>query len=321
MKEKLEQLRKIQARTLTDTEKSELRREFSAYLDTHPIDTASVRNRAPVFLLFGFAPSYAVVGVAVALAFTAGASEFSLPNDPLYTIKTGVNERVLLATTYFSPTLHAQAGHTVFARRLAEAEQLMLLDQMNAETADELQAEITKQAAALNRSIARVESTGEADEANEVREELAATLQQYDPLLDILALRKSVPNTEMIDTYLAAAIEERLDKTDATSAHALDEIEHEVMAHYAKKLLEDLETLNQDVAKTVAAYEVDAAVLVTDDISALLAASNEARDDAEAFITDDPEQALSYLKEATQKTEEALALISETAAQLQHSEE
>lgn len=314
MKEKLEQLKKIRARTLSETEKTELKREFSVFLDTHPIHETRPRVHAPVFPLFQFAPPYAMVGVAVALAFTAGASEFSLPNDPLYTIKTGVNERVLLASTYFSPTLHAQAGHTVFARRLAEAEQLMLLDQMNAETANEIQAEIAEQAEALNRSIARVESVGAPDEAKEVREELAATLQKYDPLLDILELRQSVPNTEMIDTYLATAIKERIEESGTTADQALTEIEHEVMEHYAEQLLEDLETLNQDVGAAVAAYEADAAIIVTDDVFTLLAESNDARDTAETLIEDDPERALSYLKDATEKTQEALALISDAAA-------
>ena len=305
IKEKLKRLSGRKS-ALTQHEKASMKREFSAFMDMHPVKDG--RITAPPSLLPGWMqPSFVVLGVAVATLFTVGASEFSLPNDSLYTVKTGVNERILLASTYFSPILHAEAGHTVFARRLEEAEKLMLLEQFRAETADEVQTNIDRQAEALNNSIARAEAAGETEEANEIRVELSETLAEYDPLLDILALRKEVQNTEIIDAFIGEVVREHVGgvRPDA-AAEAFHDIKFDIMDEYANEMLERLEELNETVATKID----DADAALTDETIAELAASNSARTAAEtALSNDDPEAALDHLEEAILATEHVLGEI------------
>lgn len=311
IKEKLKRLSRRTDSALSEEEKASMKREFSAYMDLYPVRDGAIAPPQTSRLPAWMQPSFAAVGIAVATVFTVGASEFSLPNDSLYAVKTGINERVLLASTYFSPILHAEAGHTVFARRLEEAEQLMILEQFRAETADEVQTNIDRQAAALNHSIARAEAAGEVEEANEIRAELSATLEEYDPLLDILALRKEVEDPETIDAFISEVVREHVHGVRPDAAkEAFSEIKLDIMDEYADELLEDLKELNGAVSARIEELDADATVILSDEAVAKLAASNDARAAAEkALAANDPETALVQLEEAILATESVLVEI------------
>ena len=316
IRERLKRLKHHAGHILRNDERASMKREFSAFMDMHPIrDTrAQVVPRASRFAAL-MQPSYAVLGLTVAAFFTVSASELSLPNESLYAIKTGVNERVLLASTYFSPVLHAQAGHTIFARRLEEAEQLMLLEQFRAETADEVQSNIDQHAEALNRSIARAEAAGEAADADALRKELASTLEEHDPLLDILALRKEVKDTEIIDNFIREVVHEHTGtlKSEAAEA-AFADIEYEIMSDYANTMLEELETLNETVAERVHDFADTDDDTIPQEIVEDLAKSNTARAAAEAELREkDPEAALDYLKDAIETTRHTLDEITDVS--------
>lgn len=312
MKRKLKQLKKInECNRLNERERDELKRQFSAYQDMHPVRDSHASLPGPIgqmFIRLRAGSSYAAVGFAAAVMFTIGASEFSLPNQPLYNVKTGINERVLLASTYFSPTLYAEAGHHVFSRRLEEAEQLMLLDQMRAETADTVQHEIEEHAEALDRSIARAEASGNTESVHTLRTEYAATLAEYEPILDILALREDAPDKAIVDELVEDAVEEHAVALQANpSLETFAAVKADVTHEYAKLLLGELEALNQKIADVVAADGTDTEI--TPDVAELLETSNALRHDAESLLSNDAETALTYLTQATERAGAALEII------------
>ncbi|MEX0918131.1 MAG: hypothetical protein WDZ93_03170 [Candidatus Paceibacterota bacterium] len=306
LREKLKQLKYKTSRTLTDDERTEMKREFSAFMDDHPL---SETPRPSLWIAFPWPyATYGAVGFATALLFTVGISEFSLPNDSLYAIKTGVNERVMLASTYFSPILYAEAGHTIFARRLEEAEQLMILEQFSSQTADAVQHQIDEQAHELNTSIDRAEASGNVTEANLIREKLNVTLAEYDPLLDILALRKEVSDPAIIDALIAEAVKEHIaERKKAALPDAFIEMELDVMNEYAQALLAELETMNQSISEHASMRKGRQAIFHTETVSKNLSTSNTERDHAEVALKEgDPERALEHLRTAITATQAAL---------------
>lgn len=311
MNKKREQHDRSTHTPLSDAERNEMKAAFAAFLEMHPVREPE-RPRHPLGRFFKehmLASKYAVVGLSVACMFTAGLSEFSLPDDSLYAVKTGINERILLGSAYVSPALHAHAEHTVFTRRLAEAEQLMLLDRFKDETADEVQRTIDDHTTALEASIARAETSGEADEANEVRDELTKTREQYDPLLDLIELRSNVEDTSVIDILLGEAVDEYGGSLVGGSADELAAIESAVMDGYADTMLKELTTLHRDIAAALDddAYGTSSA---TGTVATFLEESNTLLDKAEAKIAvDAPEEALAYLQDASDKAHQALTAV------------
>lgn len=287
---------------LTDAERTAMKREFAAYLDTHPVHDRHahivsgpiararhyLRTRLPV----------ATIGIAVACVFTVSASEHALPNQSLYAVKTNVNERILLASTYLSPVLHAQAGHTVYARRLEEAEQLLLLEQLKAETADTMQSTIDAQEASLDRSIARAEAVGDETEAHDIRAHLAATRTTYDPILDILALRKEASDPSVIDNILDEVLRDHEPHLRPTpSATAVEAVKLAVVEEYTEALFSEIDTIHSNIALAIPpdANEHDSISSTTREH---LARSNEARNEAERSLKKDPDRALTHARTA-----------------------
>lgn len=293
---------------LSDAEKKEMKAAFAAFLDMHPVREPARGPLARFVMMHRLAGTYAVVGLSVACMFTAGLSEFSLPDDSLYAVKTGINERIMLASTYVSPALHARAEHAVLTRRLAEAEQLMLLDRFKSETADEMQHTIDEHASALDESIARAAAAGESEEAMEVKAERDATLAKYDPLLDIIELRQSVEDPSVIDTLIEEAVKEHGDTLVGGSAAEIVEIEEEIMHGYADAMLTELVALHEDIADLLDEEDGHA----TGTVAELLGESNELRENAETELdANDAEGALTYLNEAVEHAEAALEEVAE----------
>lgn len=299
---------------LTPTERRAMRADMVRFLDLHEPAVHDAPVPTPWYARFGagaLTPSYAMVGVMVACTFTLGASEFSLPNEPLHAVKTGFNERILLATTAFSPTLYAKANHTVLARRLDEAEELMMRKEFDSHTADALQTSIERYETNLAATLSRVEQAEGPERAATIRTEQETMLARYDAVLDLIALRTRVGDPATVDILIEDAVA-RYGGTlrEELSEQEIASIEFAVMDHYADTLLREVEAIHKEI--TAVTKRTTPETLITDEVRRALAASNAALDEAEAHLrNDDPEAAIAALHDAHVAARDGLELMAE----------
>src|SRR5258706_14979465 len=101
--------------------------------------------------------------VVIVLALSGGASfvaESSLPGDPLYIVKTSVNERVMGIVNTNNPTDHANWEADLAARRLNEAAELELRGTLTSDVATMLNSEFTTHAEAAINAAHNIGSSG-----------------------------------------------------------------------------------------------------------------------------------------------------------------
>jgi hypothetical protein len=301
LRTKLKQLKR-KDHGLSVHERQDMADELSAYMDLYPVREGRIARTTG----WSSFPRFGAVGIAAMVLVTMTISESSLPTDSLYGVKTNVNERLLRAATYFSPALRAEAERTVYARRLSEAEQLMLLSQFNAATASKMQTSIEAHETALDESLARAAATGDTEEATELITEVVATKEKYDPVLDILELRKRVPDPSVVDDVIHEVTKEYAGavKTDAVP-DVFARIKDEVMRTYATRVLDNLTAIDKTIASSTRTN-----TSLTPDVAALLETSNEERAAAEAALAaHDHEAALTHLDLATSAARDALSAL------------
>lgn len=309
MRETLKQLRRLcNSHILDDAERNAMKHEMTQFQLRY-----SYNNRSTYFDPVSFLHTHALTAfLFVSTVLLAAASEFSVPNDHLYGIKTNVNERLLLATARLIPTLHAKVDNVLLTRRLEEAEYLLLHREFKSEAADTLQVEISEYSESVHNYISSSVAAGEITDAEEARKNLNETLEKYDSILDIIEVRQNAPDTSMIDTFMEEATESYIydELSTATSSVELQEISRKIMTQYANALLTDLQKLDFEIQQLIAARAFQPEKVLTERITAELAHANSERAFAEAELEqNNPELALIHLENALRSARSAVEYV------------
>lgn len=136
MNKKFRQLKQtVREMQLTAKEKTDLGRNLSGFIASHPVRIAPhVRQGYQSWLFLITKPMFAAIVLSIAMVMGGGvsyAAENSLPGDTLYPVKIHVNEEVRSALAV-STKKQAEVETVLAERRLEEAEQLAARGRLNA---------------------------------------------------------------------------------------------------------------------------------------------------------------------------------------------
>ncbi len=158
-------------------------------MDTNPLPAAPVASpfiaALPRISLLRYA-SATLALVVVLVGSVSYASESSLPDDALYAVKLHINENVVYSSRALFPPLRAEMQTELLARRLQEAEALVVEHAFNGDVADDLQKRITAHITDVRSRIAQAHERDHLEEAYEHSSALYHVLEAHSNILDIL---------------------------------------------------------------------------------------------------------------------------------------
>jgi hypothetical protein len=172
---------------LNNDERESIRKSLLTYIDQNPIEETSyviepTRSRTK------YLPTLAVALLAlVLLGGTAYASEYSVPGEMLYTMKTGVNERVL-ALVARSHSSKAQLEVRLADRRLEEAEKLNAQAKLSEETKAQLSTDIVEHLKTAGTHVDKMIAAKDFASVEAATAELETALTSHAKILPTLSL-------------------------------------------------------------------------------------------------------------------------------------
>ncbi len=306
MNKEFETLRKALTPSLSQDERSSLKKEFLAYLDSTPSARAVA---SPYFYRFGAVYAFALVLlVGGPVVFAA---EHSAPRDPLYTLKTHVLEPAVLSLVSGFDGVEARVNNALVKRRLADAKELVARAEYDAKDIQILQKGIERHSRSIQTYLVETGEKGNFSEVLDASSELQHSLGAYERVLSILIRGEEAASPEVVVLLeqisslgaetekigeQAAAI---VDDTEETTTPVLDELSadtKEVLEKAESKLMETTE------AETEFAEEAEA----------LLEESRASSEDAESFrLEGNREAAIKEARSANEAAEQALILLEE----------
>lgn len=211
---------------LSQEEQTQLRQEFSAFLDLYPETAEQQRGRA--VHVFAWMRQYAA---SLAIIVVVGSSA-------LHHMTTGGIVRIpdLQQVRIGTPVHSARADTASLTRRLQEAERLIAAGQFEPRTFDQLRTDIDTHMSAAHTYLLHAQTAGAADDALDASAELEMLLDAHYAIVYVLA-----------DTY------GRLD--DAQITGLIDELNHRRMQIAdIRTALEDARTNDAHNARVVDTY-------------------------------------------------------------------
>ncbi len=179
MNNPLEKLNTVVDAKLSESERSAMRADFSAYLDAHPVAEA-----VPSPYRFAYPAAFAFVFLLVVLP-TGFAAERSLPGDVLYSLKTSTEDALVGLASLSSEETEARAHVTLVDRRLSEAELLIARGEGAEAELSLLADEVTESAETIG---GLVDASSAGDEALiDAGEALEARLGAHHRIVEVLS--------------------------------------------------------------------------------------------------------------------------------------
>ena len=135
---------------------------------------------------------YAVLVIVVLLIGGAGisvAAQNALPGDPLYPIKTGINEKVV-ALALFSDQAKAEYDINLAQLRLEEAETIAAQNRLNAQSSQEVITLLSDHFADIQNRIANLKNKEDARVAAELNSKLETVLKAHEQIINKLSETK-----------------------------------------------------------------------------------------------------------------------------------
>jgi len=133
-------------------------------------------------------PQY--VSIALLVILVAGgvsaAAEKALPGEPLYQVKTSVNENVL-SLFAFTPQSKAQLHTELAVRRLEEVEKLAISGKLDASTTAQAEVKIDGNLAVIKDSVKQLENDNNSVAAADTSSKAESSLKVHEAILDTLA--------------------------------------------------------------------------------------------------------------------------------------
>jgi len=191
----------------------------------------------------------------------SAAAEKSLPGEPLYQVKTSVNENVL-GLFAFTPQSKAQLHTELAVRRLEEVEKLAIAGKLDATTTAAAEIKIDTNLAVIKDSVKQLESDNNSAAAADTSSKAESTLKVHEAILDTLAVgNRSVQDVATKVGIQATALS--LDRAGIDSRSASTTLSIDVLLTQ-KKVAEDTIALVQ--ANITASTTAPAVVITTTDI-------------------------------------------------------
>lgn len=169
---------------LSAEERLSLKREFSAYLRARP---AQERPVASPYFTFLRSPVFASLAVFFVLGGTVYAAEGSLPNDPLYALKTEVIEPFVVSMTPLAGVSEGDAHTKLVERRLEEAEKLVGRSELTDQSVAVLTKKVSHSASKVRAFASTAADKGDVGEALEASSELETILEGHEEILEAIA--------------------------------------------------------------------------------------------------------------------------------------
>lgn len=186
--------------TLSEKEREDLRAKLQSYMTASPANArpaaaAGGAEAARGWYLLRFQAFLnvrtAIVAALVLLFATSGvafAARGALPGDVLYPVKVGVNEKLQSALA-LSAKARAQVAVSQALARIDEMEKLEAKGSLDAEKQETLQAKFAEKSSDAARSIAVLQSNGDADAAASISAEFDNKLRTHERVLAVLTSR------------------------------------------------------------------------------------------------------------------------------------
>jgi len=186
---------------LSEAERAQMRRNILVFLQNGEREGGLVRHMGwrEKFALLIYPPKFQVMkfrwahrrfsmpAIIAALVIllsggTAAAATASLPGDPLYSVKTGVNEKVAAAFKA-SPEAKAEFGLKLAEKRLEEAEKLAVEGKLDTELVTQMEARFDAHEARMQAVIEKLEANGKTEAAARLNSNLEAMLEAHNQIV------------------------------------------------------------------------------------------------------------------------------------------
>ena len=183
------------------------------------------------------------------------AAENALPGEPLYQVKTSVNENVL-ALFAFTPQSKAQLHTDLAVRRLEEVEKLAIAGKLNASTTAEAETKIDSNLAVIKDSVKQLESENNATSAAVTSSQAESSLKVHEAILDTLANG----NTSVQDIAAQVGIQATalsLDRAGMDSRNSSTTLSIEVLLDQQKIAQDAISFVQADLASSTPSSTVE----------------------------------------------------------------
>jgi hypothetical protein len=166
---------------------------------------------SPMFywrLVMQMKPQYVSVALLAILVIggVSTAAEKSLPGEPLYQVKTSVNENVL-GLFAFTPQSKAQLHTELAVRRLEEVEKLAISGKLDATTTAAAEVKIDGNLAVIKDSVKQLETDNNSIAAADTSSKAESSLKVHEAILGTLVDGNTVVNNSVQDMATKVGIE------------------------------------------------------------------------------------------------------------------
>lgn len=293
---------------LSAEERQSLKREFSAYLTAHPAQEPPVTSP---YLTFLRSPIFASLAVFFVLGGTVYAAEGSLPNDPLYALKTEVIEPIVVSVIPLAGASEGGAHTRLVERRLEEAEKLMARGELTDQSAAVLTEKISRSASKVRAFASTTAGNGDVGEALEASSELETALEGHEEILEAIADEQGTSTRATSTDALIDAIDEEGQEVRGES----EVLEDKLVAVVATSTQEYASELAEEVAGEVtnlkeALARDGEAPLLLEEVQRFLALAERYQQSGLDFLTkENLDGAISDLRDARSAAKKGLALL------------
>lgn len=195
MKPNLENLKEYAHKTsLTQEEKLAMFQNIREYSNTHPIKTTYYS------IFFKHSIAYAsMFALIIGTSATSFASEYALPGDILYPVKTEVNEKIA-KTFAFTDTQKAKVNVKLVDKRMEELTKIVATDQDTPEKVDVIVAQLEEHKEEIKEYIKEVQTTDtqEVEDAIAIATELESIVGTHIDILEEVSDEIASTNTEEV---------------------------------------------------------------------------------------------------------------------------
>ena len=210
-------------------------------------------------------PQYVSIALIAVLVIggVSAAAENALPGEPLYQVKTSVNENVL-ALFAFTPQLKAQLHTELAVRRLQEVEQLAISGKLDATTTAQAETKIDANLAVIKDSVKQLQNDNNATSAAVTSSAAESTLKVHEAILGTLIDGNATVNNAVQDLATNVGIQATalsldragVDSQNSTSTLSIDVLLNQQQVTQDAIAFVQAEILASSTATTSANLEV-----------------------------------------------------------------
>jgi len=206
-------------------------------------------------------PQYVSMALLVVL-FVGGvsaAAEKSLPGEPLYQVKTSVNENVL-GLFAFTPQSKAQLHTELAVRRLEEVEKLAIAGKLDATTTAAAEVKIDTNLAVIKDSVKQLETDNNSIAAADTSSKAESSLKVHEAILGTLVDGNTTVNNAVADMATKVGIQATvlsLDRAEIDSKNSSTTLSIDVLLTQQKVAQDAVALTQSNLASSTATTTID----------------------------------------------------------------